>query len=126
MRRVILAVVLMLVVVGVSIYSNQRLDLLMEELSNHVLQTDELVRVENDAEALAVFSESYGLWIDHQSMLGAIVHHDEIDEIENIYLRALQYMKNQDDGEYFVESAQLYDMLQHLVDYTRFKVSNVF
>ncbi len=126
MRRFFLAIVLLLLVIGVSAYGNQRLDLLMEELSNHVLEADALIRVENDTDAQAVFTESYGLWSNHQSMLGAIVHHDEIDEIENIYLRAMQYMENKDDGEYFVESAQLYDMLQHLVDYTQFKIAYVF
>lgn len=114
MKRVILAFVLACIVIGGSFWSHREIDLLSQELANHVLQADALVEQQDTTEAYAVLSETYGLWKQHEVLLGSLLHHDELDDIEKFFLKSLQYMRSGQQPEYFVETIQLHAMLTHL------------
>lgn len=126
MRRLLIAILLLCLMITGCFVSYNRLDLLTQELAGHVLEVDALVQMENHAEADAILQETYHLWSRNQSMLGALVRHNELDDVENLFLRAMQAMESRDDNEYFLQSRELYGMLLHIPEMELPTVQNIF
>ncbi|MCB6364827.1 DUF4363 family protein [Intestinibacillus massiliensis] len=126
MRRLIVAILLLAVMIFGCFASYNRLDLLTQELAGHVLESDALLQTGDRAGADAILQETYHLWSDHRSMLGALVRHNELDDIENLFLRTMQAMDNHDNNEYFLQSRELYGMLLHIPEMELPSIENIF
>lgn len=57
---------------------------------------------------------SYAEWQSKKNLLSAMIAHNEIDQIETLYLRAIQASENQDLNETRLQVAELTGMLMHL------------
>lgn len=126
MKRMIVAVILLLVLVGGCFYSYQKLDLLSQEVSNHVAEADMLLEAKDRPTAYANLLEAYQLWRSRQPLLGALVRHDELDDIQNLFLRALQSMHDGEWSEYRLHSRELQGMLAHIPEMERPSIQNIF
>lgn len=126
MKRMIVAVILLLVLVGGCFWGYQKLDLLSQEVSNHVAQADALLDAKDRDTAYADLLEAYQLWRSRQPLLGALVRHDELDEIENLFLRAVQSMHDGEWSAYRLHSRELQGMLAHIPEMERPSIQNIF
>lgn len=61
-----------------------------------------------------ILSASYAVWQEKKNLLSAMIAHNEIDQIETLYLRATQAAENQDVNETRLQVAELTGMLMHL------------
>ena len=61
-----------------------------------------------------ILSASYAEWQSKKNLLSAMIAHNEIDQIETLYLRAMQAAENQDINETRLQVAELTGMLLHL------------
>lgn len=62
----------------------------------------------------AVLTECFDAWNDHKTLLASLIRHTEIDQIENLYRRAIQAADNGDFNETRLQVAELTGMLRHL------------
>lgn len=69
--------------------------------------------------AAQMLETSYGSWRRAHELLSALVRHDEIDEIENLYLRALQCAEDGAVEEGRMQTRELAGMLRHLAEMER-------
>ena len=126
MKRLLIAVLLLVLIITGCFVGYNRLDLLTQELADHILESDALLQTGDRDEAGAVLQETYHLWSDHRNMLGALVRHNELDTIQNLFLRAMQAMDNQDNNEFYLQTRELHGMLLHLPEMERPSINNIF
>lgn len=126
MKRLLIAILLLILIVTGCFVSYNRLDLLSQELADHILESDALLETGDRAGADAVLQETYHLWTDHISLLGALVRHNELDTIHNLFLRSMQAMDNHDNNEYYLQTRELHGMLLHIPEMERPSIQNIF
>lgn len=61
-----------------------------------------------------VLHANYTEWQNKKNLLSAMIAHNEIDQIETLYLRAIQAAENHDENETRLQVAELTGMLMHL------------
>lgn len=116
MKRIITACVLLFLIV---------LGCIME--CHTVLQTTSTLSASIAGQtAPEVLSASYAEWQKKRNLLSAMIAHDEIDQIETLYLRAMQAAKNHDLDETRLQVAELSGMLTHLSELQFPHLYNIF
>ena len=63
---------------------------------------------------------------NHKPLLASLIRHNEIDQIENLYRRAIQAANNRDLNETRLQVAELTGMLRHLPELESPSLHNVF
>jgi hypothetical protein len=126
MKRVWIAAILIVVVIFSCIASQHYLYRITIQLSDEIYQADQLAQVDNLSGSAKLVYNSYREWKTHENAIGAIIRHQEMDDIESLYLRALQNANNQDKNEYLVQSKELQGLLLHLADMEKPKMKNLF
>lgn len=76
--------------------------------------TDKLSAAVSGQTDAVVLQMCFADWNTHKPMLAALIRHNEIDQIENLYRRAIQAAQNNDLNETRLQVAELTGMLQHL------------
>ena len=126
MKRIWIAVTLIVVVIFGCIASQRYLYRITMQLSDEIYQADQLAQADNLSGSAKLVYSSYQEWKAHENTIGAIIRHQEMDDIESLYLRALQNANNQDKNEYLVQSKELQGLLLHLADMEKPKIKNLF
>lgn len=104
MKRIAAAIVLLFVIVFGCVMEYRTVSLTAQTLSASVCGQTEF----------SVLHESYTAWQSKKSLLSAMIAHNEIDQIETLYLRAMQAAENNDLNETRLQVAELTGMLRHL------------
>lgn len=88
--------------------------------------TDALAAAVDGQTDPAVLTECFDAWADHKPLLASLIRHNEIDQIENLYRRAIQAANNRDLNETRLQVAELTGMLRHLPELEYPSLHNVF
>lgn len=96
------------------------------DLSGQILKADTFYLSNETIEAKTALNQAYIAWNDKQSLLGALVRHNELDDIENLFLRALQSIDNEDRNEYLLQTRELRGMIEHLLEMEQPSIQNIF
>ncbi|MBS5150324.1 MAG: DUF4363 family protein [Butyricicoccus pullicaecorum] len=116
MKRIVTACVLLLLIIFGCVMEYRTVSQTANALSASV----------SGQTAPEVLSASYAEWQDKKDLLSAVIAHNEIDQIETLYLRAMQAAKNQDIDETRLQVAELTGMLLHLSQIQFPHLHNVF
>ncbi len=73
-----------------------------------------------------ILYESYSEWSRKKPTLSAMIAHPEIDQIENLFIRAIQASRNEDLNETRLQVAELTGMLRHLSELQFPHLYNIF
>ena len=76
--------------------------------------TDELSAAVSGQTDAVVLQMCFARWNTHKRVLAALIRHNEIDQIENLYRRSIQAAQNNDLNETRLQVAELTGMLRHL------------
>lgn len=126
MKRLIVAICLLTALVFGCFFSYTNLDRMTGSLADRVAAADALLAAGDTDGTYAAFQESYQLWRRRQQPLGALVRHDELDEIENLFLRAMQSLDDGELNEYRLHSRELQGMLRHIPEMEQPTIQNIF
>ncbi len=126
MKRVWIAIFLIVGMIWGCIASQHYLDKITIQLADQIYRADQLAQEDDMEGGAQLVYDSYREWKSHENTIGAIIRHQEMDEIERLYLRALQNANNKDKNEYIVESKELQGLLLHLADMEKPKIKNLF
>lgn len=88
--------------------------------------TDGLAASVADQTDPAVLAACFEDWTSHKPLLAALIRHNEIDQIENLYRRAIQAANNHDLNETRLQVAELTGMLRHLPELEFPSLHNIF
>ena len=125
MKRVWISVGLIILMIAGCFASQNYLNQVTKQLADVIYQADQLAQEDNMSASAELVYSSYRKWKEKESILGAIIRHQEMDQIESLYLRALQNANNQDKNEYLVQSKELQGLLLHLPDMELPKIKNL-
>ena len=125
MKRLITALVLLAVViagcVGTYCYIHDAADELRQSVSTVRTQ----VEAGDLRAAHQTMTESYTVWRQHYRIISSLVRHNEVDETERLYQRALQALENDDRAESLIQLVDLRDMLLHFPEMEQPRLSNI-
>ena len=120
MKRLVTAVVLLAVLVGVCIGCRWELARLADALSAEVETFSMLTWEGNITQAQETLLAAREGW------LGAVLPHTELDEIERLFEAALQAAENGDLSECRMQAAELRALLRHLPEREEPSLANIF
>ena len=100
-------------------------DQVTKSLAAEVQAAHDALGAEDCGRASEIMCASYQNWRGHHELLGTLVRHNEIDEIENLYLRAIQCAENGDRNEGRMQTRELAGMLRHLTEMEQPRIGNI-
>lgn len=125
MKRVITAVVLLLVVVAACFGSYRYITNATNAVRGALAITRQSVEAGDFTAARADMERSYALWREHYGRLSTLVRHNEIDDTERLFQRARQALDNGDADESLLQLRDLRALLAHLPEMERPVLSNL-
>ncbi len=126
MKRMIVAVSMLLLLIIGCFYGYQKLDLLSQEIGNHIAEADARLGISEHDTAYADLLEAYQLWRSKQALLGSLVRHNELEDIEKLFLRAMQSMHDGEWSAYRLYARELQGTIAHLPEMERPSIQNIF
>lgn len=126
MKRLIVSICLLTALVIGCFWSYGSLNRMTQSLADQVAAADKLLEAGDENGSYAALQESYQLWRQRQQSLGALVRHNELDEIENLFLRAMQSLDDDELNEYRLHSRELQGMLRHIPEMELPTIQNIF
>lgn len=126
MKRVVTAVLLLFVVLTFCIWAYSFLDSRTTALAQSVSEAENAIRADDFNGAAERMARSYENWDRLAGPFGALVRHNELDEIENLYVRARQAVTNHDANEALLQTGELRAMLLHLTEMEQPSFQNIF
>lgn len=112
MQRFIIALFLCAVLVSGSVWSLRVVEYTTEEIA----QTIEAGQLQ----------QAYAQWKDAQLLLGSLLLHDEIDQVERLFQRVLTAEYIESTTDYRIDCSELLTQLHHLPDLQRPSLKNLF
>lgn len=92
---------------------------------DQLAEADRLAQSGRWEEAAAAVRASYADWTKRQTYLHIVTGHDEVDNAEAMYHRALAFAESEEDSEFRAEAADLRDQLRLLAEMEEFSLRNV-
>lgn len=126
MKRLTTSIVLLLLVLAVCIGCRWKLGALSDQLSAQVESFSSLAEQNHLQSAWETLEEAQEVWLSNRPFLGAILPHDELDEIERLFATSIQAARNQDLPECRMRAAELKALLRHLPEREAPSVQNIF
>lgn len=126
MKRLIIAILLLTAIVGGCIYNFYYLGKTVDELAVFIVQADAAAQSGDFKTAGKLLEKSFSTWKEKENPLGALIRHQEMDDIHNLYIRTIKSAAFGDAPEYFMQSGELVSMLRHLVEIETPTVKNIF
>lgn len=65
-------------------------------------------------------------WEETSNILGVLLRHNEIDDLDQIFILCLEYAKNGNQESFQVETSSLIHRLEHLIEKEKFSIKNIF
>lgn len=88
--------------------------------------TDHLITAVSNQDTPIGLYRAQQEWQSSKSLLSGLIRHNEIDQIENLYRRAIQAAENQDKNETRLHVAELTGVLAHLPEMEFPYLHNIF
>lgn len=126
MKRLTTAVLLLAAVIGICIGSQWKLRQMTDEWISAVDRAAAFAVQEDTEHARISLFAVQEDWRESLPVLGALLPHDELDQIERLFETALQAAENRDKNEYLLQSAELRGRLLHLPERDAPKIQNIF
>ncbi len=85
-----------------------------------------LYNYENDNPSTDYVKSAIAKWNSSCNILCITLRHDEIDEIENDFVRILELSKLDDSFQFIIECNELVQKINHLIEKERPNIKNIF
>lgn len=125
MKRLVIAIVLLIIVFAGCVFNYFYLKNSVSQLVSYIYEADTMAEKGDIATAEKLVNDSFNLWKKKQNPIGATMRHHEMDDIHNLYVRAIQHAKNGNIDDYLVQSKELERMLEHLLEIETVNIKNV-
>ncbi len=126
MKRIVTAVLLLVLVLAACIGTQWQLNRLADDLAKKIDHFS-ICTWQNDVESAGqAIAGAKSDWEGSRPLLGSILPHNELDEIDRLFAVALQAMENGDLSECRLRAAELSARLQHLPARDLPKIENIF
>ncbi len=116
MRRLWIALLVLVAILSTSLYASLWLNGLTAELIGQLEEAEEVAIQGNWEEARTLTEESAQRWSDASFPLHTLLRHTETDQIQVSFHQVLEYLEQEDDNLYTAANGQLITQLELLAE----------
>ncbi len=125
MKRLTTAVMLLLAVLALCVGTQYRLGRLADEMAAEIDHFSLCARENDIQSAERAIAGAKSDWESSRALLGSILPHNELDEIDRLFAVALQAAEDEDVSECRLRAAELSNRVQHLPKRDIPKIENI-
>ena len=125
MKRLSAATAILLILLGISIYSGLALSKLSQDCITQLERAQEMATQNNWDSAREITSSVYNTWKDHSFALHALLRHAEADEILVSFRCVRQYLELEEMDQYAAANVTLITQLELLAEMEQASPDNV-
>jgi len=126
MKAWILSTIVILLMSGFGIISNNYLFSSSILVIRQIKQVETAINNKQWAEAAQYLMQVQGSWKEIKPWWAMLIHHQEIDNIENSLVKLEKAVQNQDRSNSQMSSGELQHFLQHIPQREKFTIINIF
>lgn len=126
MKRLWLALALLLAMLGTSIWNARCLDRFTADLSGTLLQAEAMAFAGQEEQAGALTAQARSRWMEHSPYLHVVLRHSDTDEVQTGFDEALRLLSCGELGEYAAANARLTGRLRLIAEAEQLNLENLF
>lgn len=126
MKRLVIACILLLTVTAACIVGCMTVQHAVRDTAAVAVSAREQAQADDLAACVQILQSGQSDWTRRVRLLGAIVRHNELNQIDVLYRRAVQAGQNDDKHELLLQLSELDEMLRQLADMELPTLGNVF
>lgn len=125
MKRLWIAVGILLAVFAATLYNAHYLNQVTSEISGLLTHAEEQAEAGDWAAAETLTGKAYRLWTGHDMYLHVLLRHSDTDDVEIGFKEVHEFISREEDGEYSAANARLITELGLLYDAEQLTLKNV-
>lgn len=125
MRRCLLPLAVLGVLLSLALWNSAAMAGSTARWRDQLLRADQLAQAGDWSGAEDALAESYGSWSAGRTWLRIVAHHDDVDDAESMYRRAMAFAAGREPDEFRAEIADLRDQLRLLAEAERPDIRNI-
>lgn len=126
LKVVVFIAVLMITVLGISIYANTLLTRSASEMEQHIRQIENSATKDNWQEARKVISGMQNDWTSTKKTWAVLIDHMEIDNVENALTRLEKFIDTGEKASTMAEIAMLKQYVRNIPSMGSLRIENIF
>jgi len=125
MRRLCIAVSLLLLVLAGALWSTRHLGSITGEMTALLTRAETLGEGGSWEEALSLTRQAEGLWEEHATFFHIILRHSDTDDITHSFQEVKEFLQCREGGEYSAANAVLLGRIYLLYEQERCNLKNL-
>lgn len=125
MKRLVTAIVLLAATLALCVGIQRSLDRLSDGMAAQVDRFSLCASLNDPENAKTAIVQAHGEWLGHRALLGSVLPHNELDEIDRLFAVSLQAVEDGDLHECRLRAAELSARIRHLPERERPKIENI-
>lgn len=129
MRRLAIALIILFFLVFICAWSYLEFVDIATTLSTQIEVVDSIIINDTDnmnEKAIENFDIAYNIWRNKQLVLGAIITHERLEEIENVFIKTQQSLHDGQTELYHIYSSELVSLIEHIPKSEKPNFQNIF
>ena len=125
MKRLIIACVLLLSLLGCSVLAGIKVQKISSQYIQQLSTAQQLAQQNNWARARSITTDVFADWETHRFLLHALLRHSDTDQILLSFREVEEYLKLEETDQYVAANAQLITKLELMAEMEQATLGNV-
>lgn len=126
MNRFRIGVGLLVVLLGLCIWSQLRMSAIQTPIAREIAQAEEYATRENWAQAMALVEKAQGEWEEHRTLVASLADHQPLEDIESLFAMLEAYAAEQEETEFRAVCRELSRRILAMKEAQEFNLGSVF
>lgn len=126
LSRIFISVASFLVIVTICIFGTKHIEDIINPIIIDIEKAISHANNDDINKSVETMEQVFENWTQATNMLGILLRHNEIDEIDSVVVLSLEYAKIGDEQAFIVQSSQLIHSLRHVILKEKFTLKNIF
>lgn len=125
MKRLFTAIVLLLATLALCAGLQRSLDRISDDMAAKVERFSLCAQLGDAEDAKTAIIQARGEWLESRALLGSVLPHNELDDIDRLFAVSIQAVENGDFPECRLRAAELSERIRHLPEREKPKIENI-
>lgn len=125
MKRLFTAIVLLVVTLALCVGIQRSLNRISDGMAAKVDHFSLCARLDDTENAQKAIVQAHGEWLESRALLGSVLPHSELDEIDRLFAVSLQAVEDGNLDECRLRAAELSARIRHLPEREKPKIENI-
>jgi len=126
MKQIISVIIITIIFIALSIYSNKYLKDSAENMTSHIDKVEAYAKVQDWSNVKRELSSIEDIWSKLQNQWAMLIEHEEIDKLEMSLSKVSKYAEAKSFSDCLAENANLKLLIKHIPEIHVLNLKNVF